>query len=302
MHQPHDHPVSDSQRVLKVGIALTFCIFLLEFFGGLWTQSLALMSDAWHVFIDVWALVLSFLALLLARRPATHKKTFGMHRMEVFATGVNGLTVFLIAIGILYSAWKRWAMPVPIQTGPLLGLATVGLLLNLVVAALLYKPSRDDSNLQGAFLHVAADTLSSVAVVLAALAIRWTGISQIDAGVSVLIAVVVLWSSGRLLRDAINTLLEGVPSGIKVIDVERQITQVPGVISVHDLHVWSICSHLNALSGHVLLREDRMADQHQVLETIGKQLRNQFGISHTTIQLESKSWPTDEAMDHAGNG
>src|SRR4051812_47745712 len=131
MHQSHEHPTGDSQRVLKLGIALAFSIFLLEFFGGLWTHSLALMSDAWHIFIDIWALVLSFLAVLVARRPVNDRQTFGLHRMEVFAATINGLTVFFVAAGILWMAWRRFWNPAPIHTGPLMGIALLGLILNL---------------------------------------------------------------------------------------------------------------------------------------------------------------------------
>lgn len=293
--------MGDSQRVLILGIVLTFFIFLLEFFGGLWSQSLALMSDAWHIFIDIWALVLSFLAILMARRPVNDRQTFGLHRMEVFAATLNGLTVFFIAGGILYAAWKRFMTPTTVHTGPLIGVATVGLLLNLVVAWLLYGQSKGDSNLRGAFLHIMGDAFNTLAVLVSGVLIHFTGILRIDSIVSAVIAAVVLWGSGRLLRESVNTLLEGVPPGIKVTEVESEITQIPGVLSVHDLHVWSICSHLSALSGHVLLREEQMHEQHRVLEDIGRNVKSRFGISHTTIQVESKSWPMAEEMERAGN-
>lgn len=302
MHQTHDHPMGDSQRILKVGIALTVCIFLLELLGGIGSHSLALMSDAWHIFIDIWALVLSFLALFVARLPVNDRRTFGFHRMEVFAAAINSLTVFLIAAGILRAAWRRWQTPVAVHVGPLLAIAAGGLFLNIIVAWLLYKPSKGDSNLRGAFLHIVGDALNTVAVLAAGVVIHYTGWQRADAVVSGLVAVVVLWGSGRLLRESVNTLLEGVPPGIQVGEVEAKIKAIPGVESVHDLHVWSICSHLKALSGHVLVKEDRMPEQHQILESIGHALKDQFGIVHTTIQMESKSWPMEERLERVGNG
>jgi cobalt-zinc-cadmium efflux system protein len=299
MRPPHEHPVEESQRLLKIGILLSFLIFLLELFGGLWTHSLAMMSDAWHIFIDIWALVVSFFAVYVAKRPANDRQTFGFHRMEVFAAMINGFTVFLIAVGILYSAWKRFLYPSDVHAERLIVLAGVGLVLNLIVAGLFYKPSQKDMNIRGAFLHMVGDALNTLAVIIAAAIMLITKYNRADPIVSVFIAVVVLWGSGRLLKDAVNTLLEGVPKGIEVGAVEREIQRVPGVLSVHDLHVWSICSHLNALSGHVLLGPDHMNNQCQVLEVIGKTLKDRFGIAHTTIQVESKGWPNMERLEEA---
>lgn len=302
MEQPHNHPIEESQRILRFGIALTAVIFLLEFVGGLWTHSLALISDAWHVFIDLWALVISFLAIWMARRPATDRRTFGFHRMEVMAATINGTSVFFIALGILYAAWRRYHHPVVVDRWPMLWLATVGLVLNLVVARLFYRHSKTDLNMRGAFLHLVGDAVNTLAVILAALAMIWTGSNRIDPVVSGLIAIVVLVGAGRLLRESFNTLLEGVPPGIRVRAVEDALRRVEGVRSVHDLHVWSICSHLNALSGHVLLSADQVSRQHDVLETIGQTLKEEFGIAHTTIQVEFQGWPHGEQIDHVEHG
>jgi cobalt-zinc-cadmium efflux system protein len=210
--------------------------------------------------------------------------------MEVLAALVNGLTVFVIAGGILFTAWKRFRHPAPVEAHSLLGIAVLSLALNIVVAVLLYRRSHEDLNLRGAYLHVLGDALSTVAVLLAAVLMIWTGSPRFDAAVSVGIALVVLWGSGRLLHDALNTLLEAVPPGIRIPDVEREILNVPGIVSVHDLHVWSICSHLKALSGHVLVGAAAMADQRQMLDGIGVAVKKRFGIVHTTIQVESSDW------------
>jgi cobalt-zinc-cadmium efflux system protein len=294
MRQPHEHPTDEAQRLLKIGIILSLGIFVLELSGGLWTHSLALVSDAWHIFIDIWSLIISFLAVFLAQRPANDRRTYGLHRMEVMAATVNGLTVSLIAVGILYAAWKRFNHPVPVDVRHLFWISLAGLLLNLIVARLFYKESHRDLNMRGAFLHTLGDALNTFAVMGAAVAMGLTKISRIDAIVSALLAGVVLVGSGRLLKDSFNTLLEGVPPDITVGDVESDILKISGIVSVHDLHVWSICSHLNSLSGHILLGSDRMASQREVLESIGKLLKERFNIVHTTIQVESNSWPNME--------
>jgi cobalt-zinc-cadmium efflux system protein len=303
MKQPHDHPAEESQRLLKLGILLSIGVFFIEFAGGIWTQSLALISDAWHVFIDIWSLVISFLAVYVAKRPTNDRKTFGLHRMEVLAATLNGLTVFLIAIGILYSAWRRFQNPVEVQSLQLLIIAAFGLVMNLGIAALFWDRSHRDLNIRGAFLHVLGDALNSVAVIVAAILMLLTGSSLIDPIVSVIIAFIVLWGSGRLLRESFNTLLEGVPKNIAVSKVEEEILGIPGVDSVHDLHVWSICSHINALSGHVLLAADQMHHQHAILDQLGRSLKDRFGIVHTTIQVESKAWPMmEEGLSQVQNG
>jgi cobalt-zinc-cadmium efflux system protein len=294
MRQPHEHPVEDTEKLLKTGIFVAFAIFLLELFGGLYSHSLALMSDAWHMFIDIWALVISLAAIFLARRPINDRQTYGLHRMEVLAALANGLTVFLIAGVILYAAVKRFSHPTEVHGRALTIVAGLGLVLNLGVAGLFYKKSEHDLNMRGVFLHMMGDALGTVAVLIAGLVILETGWRQIDPIVSALIAGIVLWGAGRLLRDSFNTLLEGVPRGIQVAAVEQEMKRVDGVLSVHDLHVWSICSHLKALSGHVLVTPRQMQRQDAVLESINRGLKERFGIEHTTIQVESKAWPNVE--------
>ena len=294
MRQSHEHPIDESQRLLKIGIILTLFIFLLELAGGVWTHSLALISDAWHIFIDIWALVISFLAFHMARRPVSGRSTFGLHRMEVFAAALNGLTVFAAGAVILAAAVWRFYHPGMVYSGRLLGVSGIALIINLGVAALFYRRSHDDLNMRGAYVHMAADALNTLAVFISGVLIAWTHWVRIDALVSGVIAFMILWGSGRLLRDSVNTLLECAPAGIAVAEVESEIRKVDGVVSVHDLHVWSICSHLNALSGHIRLDEADMKKQRAVLTNIDKNVRDRFGIAHTTIQVESGEWPEIE--------
>jgi cobalt-zinc-cadmium efflux system protein len=296
MRFSHAHPPGNVEKLLKMGIFLSLGIFLLELFGGIWSHSLALLSDAWHIFIDIWALVISYLAIYLANRPVSHQRTYGLHRMEVIAALINGLAVFGIAAWIFYAAIERFQQPRDIDGGAVTLIAIIGLGVNLIVAGMFYRSSENDLNLRSVFLHVVSDALSSVAVIGAGVVIMLTGWRQIDPIVSAGVAVLVLWNAGRLLRESLNTLLEGVPRGIQVTAVEDHIKQVEGVLSVHDLHVWSICSHMKALSGHVLLDPGRMPFQDKVLEGINQNLKDRFGITHTTIQVESKAWPGVEQL------
>jgi cobalt-zinc-cadmium efflux system protein len=292
----HEHPFEDTEKLLKTGIFVSFAIFLLELFGGLWSNSLALQSDAWHQFFDIWALVISYLAIFFARKPVSDRRTYGFHRMEVMAALINGFTVFFIAVGILYSAVKRYRHPQEVHGQAVLLVGGISLILNILVAALFYKKSEHDLNMRGVFLHLVGDALSTVVVLVAGGIVMLTGWRQVDPIVSGVIALIILWGAGRLLRDSLNTLLEGVPHGIQVNVVESEIRQVDGVLSVHDLHVWSICSHLKALSGHVTVAPESMAFQDRLLEGINKKLKDRFGIRHTTIQVESKAWPDVEQV------
>ncbi len=292
----HQHPFDDTESLLKTGIIVSLLTFVLEITVGFWAHSLALLSDAWHVFIDIWALVISFLAIILARRPANDRRTYGLHRMEVMAALANGALVLLIAIGIMIAAFRRFTNPPEVHAKAVLIMGAVGLLLNGVIAKLFYEKSEKDLNLRGVFIHLVGDALSSVAVLVAGTVMVFTGWRAIDPIVSVLIAIIVLWTAVRLLRDAFETLLEGVPRGIQATAVEDEIKGVDGVISVHDLHIWSICSHLKSLSGHVLIEPTHLPRQDALLEGIHKVLRERFGITHTTIQVESKAWPGVEVQ------
>jgi cobalt-zinc-cadmium efflux system protein len=292
----HAHPPGDAEKLLKTGILLSLGIFVLELCGGIWSHSLALLSDAWHIFIDIWALLISYLAIYIARRPVSHQRTYGLHRMEVMAALANGLLVFVIAAGIFYAAIKRLHNPPEVHGGLVTIIAGIGLIVNLIVAGLFYRHSEHDMNMRGVFLHIIGDALNTVAVLISGIVIMVTGWRMIDPIVSAMVAFMVLWGSGRLLRESVNTLLEGVPRGIQVSEVEDDIKKVDGVLSVHDLHIWSICSHLKALSGHVLINPERMPFQDKVLEGIHRSLKDRFGITHTTIQVESKAWPGVEQL------
>jgi cobalt-zinc-cadmium efflux system protein len=271
---------------LKIAIGLTGVTLLAEVAGGVWTNSLALLSDAAHVFLDLFALVLSLAAIKLAGLPASDRHTFGYHRSEVFASFINGLTVFLMAIGILYEAWLRFAAPQEIKSLPMLIIATIGLAMNLLAARALHSHSHDDLNVRSAFLHVIGDAAASVGVIAGGVIMYYSGWYQLDALISAAIGVLILAGAGRVLRDSVHILMEGTPRGLELVDVAAAIRNVEGVSDVHHLNIWTVCSHILSLSVHVDIdsgSEDRRA---AILHDIEHLLAERFHITHTTVQME----------------
>ena len=301
----------DLQKKFILSILLTSIILVVEVIGGLISGSLALLSDAAHVFMDIFALVLSFLAMRLAARPPDDRHSYGWNRAEVVAALINGSTLVIIAIGIWVEAYKRFLDPLEIRSSEMLVIAIIGLVVNLVVVAILggYHPGsnthkhvhsdeaeiqhsqespveRRNLNLHGAFLHVLGDAISSVGVIIAALLIRFTGANWIDPLISILIGIIITISAVRLLRRALHILLEGVPEGLSVREINERLRTLPMVSQVHDLHIWSLSSESVALSAHITLDEDKPADPEVALEQISRLLDRDFNIQHTTIQFE----------------
>jgi len=274
----------ESRFVLS--LALTGLILLAEIVGGLWTGSLALLSDAAHVFLDMFALGLSYAALRMASLPADDRHTYGFHRMQVLAALVNGTTLLLISFGIFGEAWERLQQPSPVLAGPMLVVAVIGLLVNLVVSRVLHEHDHDDLNVRSAYLHVLGDALASVGVIGAGIVILITGWLWVDPLVSALIGVIILLGSGRVLREAVHILSEGMPSGMRASAVAEVMAGVPGVVEVHDLHVWTVSPGYAALSAHVLLDDQALSLTQQVMTELKRRLADRFGIEHTTIQFE----------------
>jgi cobalt-zinc-cadmium efflux system protein len=271
----------------KYAIVLTAFTLVAEVIGGIWTNSLALLSDAAHVFLDVFALVLSLAAIKLAAFPASDTRTFGWHRAEVFASFINGITVFLMALGIFYEGWHRLFSPQEIKSLPMFIIAIVGLVMNLFAASALHQHSHDDLNVRSAFLHVVGDAAASVGVIAGGVIMYFTDWFVIDAVISIGIGLVIFWGAWRVLREAAHILLEGVPRGMSVQEVVEAIREVPGVNHVHHLNIWTICSHILALSAHVdILPEYKEERQPEVLREIEEMLMARYHISHTTLQAE----------------
>jgi cobalt-zinc-cadmium efflux system protein len=271
----------------KYAIFLTTATLIVEIAGGLWTNSLALLSDAAHVFLDLFALLLSLGAIKLSSYPVSDTRTFGWHRMEVFASFINGSTVFLIAGIICYEALGRIANPEEVKSLPMMLIAVVGLAMNLFAAGALHSHSHDDLNVRSAFLHMIGDAAASVGVIVGGIVMYFTNWYLLDALISVGIGFVIFWGSWRVVRESLHILLEGVPRGIEISQVKAAIREVEGVEEVHHVNIWTICSHIIALSGHVVVPAGFRGEHGGMLRRIEEQLFERFHISHTTLQLES---------------
>jgi cobalt-zinc-cadmium efflux system protein len=258
------------------------------------TGSLALLSDAAHVFLDIFSLGISYLALRVSSRPADDRYSYGFHRFEVVAALANGITLALVSIGIFIEAYHRFYAPEAIKSVELLAFAVIGLVVNLIVAFVLIGRDRseheiEDLNVHSAFLHVLGDAVSSVGVIAAALMIWRTGWTLADPIASVLIGLIIIAGSSRVIKDSLHIIMEGVPKSIPVQDVVQAMTSVPGVVDIHDLHIWNICPGHTVLSAHVVLADQSLNQAQEVMEELKRRLEEDFGIEHTTIQFECKN-------------
>ena len=276
-------------RQLTIVIALGSVILVVEAAGGVLSGSLALLSDAGHMLTDVLALVLSLMAVRFASLPTTTRKTYGYHRLEILTALVNGTLLIVISAGLLYKAARRFFDPVPIESRLMTGIALVGLVANLAALGILSHEHRS-LNIRGARMHIKGDALSSVGVLLAGILILVTGWYRVDPIVGALIAVVIVVGAVRLVREAVDILLEAAPVGFGLDEVGTAIGTVPGVLEVHDLHIWSITTGLLALSGHVRVDEGRHVQADEMLNRIKRTVRDRFGIVHTTLQIESRTY------------
>jgi cobalt-zinc-cadmium efflux system protein len=304
--KPHNNPAVEKRFIIS--ILVTVVILVAEVIGGLWTGSLALLSDSAHVFMDIFALGLSFLALRLSALPSDDRHTYGYHRLEVIAALVNGISLVAIAVGIWWEAFQRWNNPQPIRSLEMLLIAAIGLVANLVVAFVLGGSTHthqhiegeehdhnhvQDINVHSAFLHVIGDAVSSVGVIIAALIVWRTGWEWADPLMSVLIGVLIVVSALRVLRSSLHILIEGVPEGMNIHHIAELMQSTPAVLQVHDLHVWSICSGHIALSAHVRVQEENRPAG-QVMMDLRERLHSEYGIDHTTIQIENSEMDCEQ--------
>ena len=279
------------QRILKFSLALTLLYILATLFFGLRAHSLALVSEAGHNVSDFLALALSFVAVWLQTRPATDQRTFGYQRAGVLAGFVNALSLLVLALWIAVTALQRFFHPVTVEPHLMMAVAAAGVVMNGAIAGLLWKFS-GDVNIRSVFLHMLGDTLSTAAVILGGLAILFTHQQWIDPLLSLIIAAMILWSSWGIVRETLHILLEGTPRSLDLNEIRSAMQGVEGVVNVHDLHVWSLTSQSHALSSHVQVIEMQLAESEAVLERINHQLRDHFGIHHSTIQIEVTDCPT----------
>ena len=278
--------VSDRGAKLKVALALTCLVLVVELAGGLVSHSLALLSDAGHVLTDVFALGLAWFAVAQASRPADQRRSYGYHRVSILAALVNSVVLIGIVVAIGYEAVRRLANPEPVQGGIVVITALVGIAINAYVALGL-RGDTHSLNMRAAFLHVAGDIGASVGVVVAGLVILLTGWLYIDPLLSLAIAVLIAFGAWRIVRETVNLLLEGTPADINLAAVTAEINGTELVSSMHDLHVWALSSDEMALSVHVVVDDCPLGEAEHVVRDLERRLCERFSIGHTTIQVES---------------
>ena len=301
-HSGHAHrhgQAAAGRRRLRIVLVLTAVYMIAEGLGSWWTGSLALFADAGHMLADVAALVLALIAVWFSARPATATKTFGYYRFEILAALTNGVALVVISLFVFYEAYRRWAAPPSVRGNAVMLVAAGGLIVNLISAWILHGSHEVDLNIRGVWLHVLGDALGSVAAVIAGALMSLYGWYTADPLFSVIIGLLIVWSSWHLIREATNVLLEGTPAHINLAAVEDSILETAGVNDVHDLHVWTITSGREALSAHVIHADS--VSQPELLQQLRAKLHDRFGVDHLTIQLETPDFEDDTFhFCHAG--
>ncbi len=276
--------MEDTNKNLRIALILTMLIFLLELGGGIFSNSIALLSDASHVFMDTVALLLTYGAIRMSERPSSNSMTFGYHRFEIFAALLNGLTIIVVAVFIFFEAYGRILNPPSVKGFEVLVIATIGLIANIWVALKLH--GHHDLNIRGAYLHVIGDALSSAGVIAGAIIIIFTGKNIVDPVLGIIIGMMLLYGAVKLVFGSVRVLLEFAPAHVDARILQEIMMEVPGVKGVHDIHIWSICSNIHAMSAHVLVDRIHVQQTEALISEISKTLRERFHILHTTLQFE----------------
>jgi cobalt-zinc-cadmium efflux system protein len=290
----HGHHHDGVSRKLGAAMVATAIFVGVEIAVGLSANSLALLGDALHNFTDALALALAFAAVRLAKRPATTAKTYGYHRAGVLAAFINAATLVALTFFLFFEAWQRFRQPEPVKSGLMLITASAALILNSGITWLLQREGSTDLNVRAAVIHMIGDAISSAGIIVAALLIRSTGSAIFDPLVSILIGALILGSSWGILREAVNLLLEGTPTGIDIDAVARSLAAEDGVYGVHHLHIWAIGPSRPALSCHVMLGDVALRTTGEILRRIGAMLEHDYGIVHTTVQFEFATCAIDD--------
>jgi cobalt-zinc-cadmium efflux system protein len=277
---------STARKKLAFAVIFTAVILVGELVGGFLANSLALLSDAGHVFTDVLALLLSWFALRQAEKPATERMTFGYHRIGILAAFINAVSLVGIAAIIFFEAYHRLREPQPVRSVLMFSVAAIGLVANLVILFMLRSEQQGNLNIRSAFLHVAGDALASVGVIFGGAIIYFSGWFWVDPAISVAIALIIVFGAWRVIREAVNIFLEASPGHLNVDEMVLAMMGVPGVKDVHDLHVWSITPQMHALSCHVLIDDLSVSQGANIVGRLNELLSSKFNIEHSTVQLE----------------
>jgi cobalt-zinc-cadmium efflux system protein len=290
---PHAHSSPKTAGgVLAGAVGATLLLVVAELAGGYLGHSISLVSDALHNLSDIPTLLISWIALHWAARPADHERTYGYHRAGVLAAFTNAILLVLVSLGLFYEAFERFLHPVAVHESWMIGLSLLALAINGGITLALVR-SRRDLNLRSLLIHNFGDAISNVAILAGAFAIRWTGAQWLDPLLGVAIAALVLWSTKSLLQEAGNILLEGLPKGLQLETVARSILSIKGVQEVHDIHVWTIGTNLVALSCHIRIPDMHMDESEKILQAVCAKLEADFHISHITVQFERAGLPQE---------
>lgn len=291
----HIHPNSVTGRRLGLSVVLTLAFVAGEAVAGYLSNSLALLSDAGHNFADALALGLSWYAVRMARRPADARRTYGYHRVGILTALVNAVSLIVIALFIFWEAVDRLRNPEPVSSGPMIGVALAAIVVNVLIALWLRAGAKHDLNVRSAYLHMVGDALAAVGVIVAGVIVLLTGEFAADPAVSLLIGVMILWSSWGILSESVGVLMEGAPVGLDMGRVAESVAGVEGVLGVHHLHVWTVASGLIACSCHVRIASERtLQDMQRVQKEVAGVLERNYGISHTTVQIEIDDCGSDD--------
>jgi cobalt-zinc-cadmium efflux system protein len=281
----HEHRSLPGRRLL-LSIFVTLAFVAGEGLAGQIAHSLALVSDAGHNFSDALALIFSWYGVWMARKPSTAKRTFGHHRVGILAALVNSVSLVLIAFFIVWEALTRMRHPEPVRSTLMIVVAALAILINAAISLSLRRAARSDLSVRSAYVHMVGDAVSAFGVVVAGVVVALTGATIADPIVSILIALLILWSSWGILKESVNVLLEAIPAGMQMESVEQTICSVEGVLAVHDLHVWTVGSGIIACSCHVTVEEQSVREGENVLRIVAEALEHNHGISHSTVQVE----------------
>jgi cobalt-zinc-cadmium efflux system protein len=292
-HAGHSHAhFVNSSGALGGAVVATLLLATTEFAAGALSHSMALVSDAVHNLTDIPMMAISWIAARMSERPPDAEKTFGYHRSGILAAFVNSLLLILVAFYIFFESYERLRHPVAVQTRVMFWVAILALCINGGITLALVK-GRRDLNLRSILVHNFGDALSNVAILIGALAIRWTGAHWVDPAIGMAIGLMVLWSAWDILRESAHVLLEGLPRDLRLEDVARAILDVEGVQEIHDIHIWTLGTDLQAISCHVRIPDMHMEESEKILASICARLEERFHITHTTIQFERAGLPSD---------
>ena len=291
----HGHVTSaagKNKKNLAIVFGLTAFYLIVEVVGGLWTGSLALLADAGHMLTDVAGVGLALLAIWFAEKPATPERTYGYYRVEILAALTNAVVLILISIYILYEAYERFRNPPAVESAAMIGVAVIGLAVNIIGMYILRSGSTESLNMKGAYFEVLSDALTSIGVIIAGIIMLTTGWYYADPLISAGIGLFILPRTWSLLKDAVGVLIEGTPSDVNTATLRESLEKVEGVAGIHDLHVWSLTSGVNAMSVHAILINN---DEHDaVMKRVHEFVTNNFKISHVTVQTECKGYAEHE--------